>query len=119
MTAPPAAPPKGSRAPKAYNPGDSHEPVILRVRMKRRLLNRIKAIALHDQSTLQESWNLSDACREALLEWAERREAEIQRVKAARFSGRPPEETPLPHAEDAEDAEDANEAEELRLSAKN
>jgi hypothetical protein len=42
---------------------------------------------------MQESWNLSDACREILLDWAARREAEIARTKALRFSGLHPDQT--------------------------
>ena len=90
----PPEPNKGGRPKKRYSPGDPGEPVILRVRMRRRLLNRIKAIADHDRAVLHEAWNVSDACREVLVEWAERREADIRRANEAGFTGLPPEVTP-------------------------
>jgi hypothetical protein len=56
----------------------SREPVILRVRMRRGMLNRIKAVIEHDRQRIQESWNLSDGVREVLLSWLGQREAEIR-----------------------------------------
>ena len=56
----------------------SREPVILRVRMRRGMLNRIKAVIEHDRQRIQESWNLSDGVREVLLNWLGQREAEIR-----------------------------------------
>lgn len=56
----------------------SREPVILRVRMRRGMLNRIKAVIEHDRQRIQESWNLSDGVREVLLNWLAQREAEIR-----------------------------------------
>ena len=56
----------------------SREPVILRVRMRRGMLNRIKAVIEHDRQRIQESWNLSDGVRGVLLNWLAQREAEIR-----------------------------------------
>jgi len=56
----------------------AREPVILRVRMRRGMLNRIKAVIEHDRQRIQESWNLSDGVREVLLNWLAQREAEIR-----------------------------------------
>ena len=57
---------------------NAREPVILRVRMRRGMLNRIKAVIEHDRQRIQESWNLSDGVREVLLNWLAQREAEIR-----------------------------------------
>lgn len=127
MRVPPPEPPnRGGKPPaKKYPPGSNDEGVILRVRMKRRLLNRIKAITQHDREVMQESWNLSDACREILLDWAARREAEIARTKAARFSGLHPDQTyTVLRNENARDAwgnagEDNDDDADLALVAKN
>lgn len=54
------------------------EPVILRVRMRRGMLSRIKAVIEHDRQRIQESWNLSDGVREVLLNWLAQRESEIR-----------------------------------------
>ena len=76
---------------KRYPPGDAREPVILRVRMRRSLLNRIRGIVEHDRECTQGAWNLSDGVREVLLAWVARREAEIQMVSdAGPFTGEPP-----------------------------
>lgn len=63
---------------------------MLRVRMRQGLLNRIKAIVEHDRALLHENWTMSDACREVLLAWVERREREIKIAEAAGFAGTPP-----------------------------
>jgi hypothetical protein len=63
--------------PSAADYAKSREPVILRIRMRRGLLERIKAIVAYDRQRIQEAWNLSDGVREVLLSWVEQREAEI------------------------------------------
>jgi hypothetical protein len=61
--------------------------------MKRRFLTRLKAIVEFDRTVLRDTWDLSSACRELLLEWVDRREREIAVAKAAEFSGVVPEGT--------------------------
>ena len=63
--------------PSATDYARAREPVILRIRMRRGLLERIKAIVNYDRQRIQEAWNLSDGVREVLLSWVEQREAEI------------------------------------------
>lgn len=64
--------------------------MIMRIRMRRNLLARIKAIVAHDRESIQENWNLSDGVREILLDWVQRREHEIALIESAQFSGPPP-----------------------------
>lgn len=71
-------------APTAADYAKSRQPVILRVRMRRGLLERIKAIIVYDRQRIQEAWNLSDGIREVLLGWVEQREAEIHGTHGAR-----------------------------------
>jgi hypothetical protein len=79
------------RGKRKYPQGDAREPVILRVRMRRGLLNRIHAIVAFDRERTQGAWNLSDGVREILLHWIERRETEIRMFHAAGpFSGDAP-----------------------------
>lgn len=86
----PASPPT-ERQKKKYPPGDAREPVILRVRMRRGLLNRIRTIVEYDRERTQGSWNLSDGVRETLIQWVARREAEIRMVEeAGPFTGESP-----------------------------
>lgn len=99
---------------RQYEPGEPGEPVILRVRMRRRLLNRLKAVIEHDRERLQEAWNLSDGCREVLMEWVERREGEIRRAAAGGFSGLPPDRT-RPGLNEAEPDDEADDV----IAAKN
>lgn len=76
---------------KKYPPGDPREPVIMRVRMRRGLLNRIHRVVEWDRDRTQGAWNLSDGVRETLVQWVERREAEIRMVEAAGpFTGEAP-----------------------------
>ena len=63
--------------PTANDYAKAREPVILRIRMRRGLLERIKAIVAYDRQRIQEAWNLSDGVREVLLLCVEQREAEI------------------------------------------
>jgi hypothetical protein len=70
--------------PTAADYAKSRQPVILRVRMRRGLLERIKAIIAYDRQRIQEAWNLSDGMREVLLSWVEQREAEIHGTRGLR-----------------------------------
>jgi hypothetical protein len=65
-------------APSKEDLAVAREPVILRVRMRRGMLMRIKAVIEYDRQRIQESWNLSDGIREVLLNWLAQREAEIR-----------------------------------------
>lgn len=68
---------------RKYPRGDAREPVILRVRMRRMLLNRIHRIVEWDRERTHGAWNLSDGVREVLTHWVERREREIAMIEAA------------------------------------
>lgn len=68
---------------------DPNEPVILRIRMRRRLLDRIKRIVEWERSQ-DRDWDMSAACREQLTEWVVRREAEIKFIQQRDFSGDAP-----------------------------
>lgn len=103
-----AAPPRRKGRPrKEYAPNDPREPVILRIRMRRGMLNRIKAVAAYDAEVFQEQWNVSDAMRDLLFRWLERREAEIKAAREANFMGRPP------------DSDDGDDALDYAIAAKN
>ena len=77
MTTKPLSAPAPTLSPAMPDLARVREPVILRIRMRRGLLERIKAIVLYDRQRIQEAWNLSDGVREVLLTWVEQREAEI------------------------------------------
>jgi hypothetical protein len=78
-------------ARKKYAVGDIREPVIMRVRMRRMLLNRIHRIVEWDRERTHGAWNLSDGVRECLTHWVERREREIALVASAGpFTGESP-----------------------------
>jgi hypothetical protein len=82
---------KPRRRARIYKSGDIREPVILRVRMRRGMLNQIKQIVAYDRELIHEAWNVSDACREILREWIERRFVEMR--SAGVFTGKPPDKT--------------------------
>ena len=74
---------ENARKKRKYLVDDPREPVIMRIRMKRGLLNRIHRIVGYDRERTHRSWNMSDAIREILLPWVDRREGEIRSVELA------------------------------------
>ena len=63
---------------------------MMRVRMRRWMLEELKGIALRDAEFLSESWTMSDLVREVLLAYIQRRRAEFRAIEDAGFSGGPP-----------------------------
>jgi hypothetical protein len=101
--------PTPSRAKNKYPKGHPREPVIIRIRSRRALLNRINEIVAHDRQVYQESWTLSDALREVIYAWVDRREAEIEIARNAGFTGTPP--------VDVTDADDDDVGAEIKIAA--